>query len=155
MALDTDDVLNPIINILKANTGTLATSLTTANHINLIKEGDARETPVQLTSYPCILIKLTREEEEFAQLGQRKNKHELVFEIMPFVYSTQNNTTAVKDIRKLTKNIKKVLKDNITLTTTANVLWSLPETVDYIIGDLDGVFIDGSIISFRTFHLST
>lgn len=155
MALDTDDVITPIINILKANTGTLATSLTTANHINLIEEGDARSVPVQLTLYPCILVKLAREEEEFAQFGERKNKHELEFEIMPFVYSTESSKTSLKDIRKLTKNIKKVLKDNILLTSTANVLWSLPETVDYFPGDLDGTFISGSLIGFRTFHLST
>lgn len=153
MALDTDDVLNAVVNVLTRNTSTMSGSLTSANEIKFIKAGDARDVPVTVDQYPCVLVKLSREVEEFEQIGRRNNRHELEFEIVSLLYSANDYTIAEKDIRKMTKGLKAVLKDNITLSATA--LWSLPETVDYFPAQLEGDYLSASLTLFRTRHLST
>jgi len=142
------------LNVLKNNTATIITSLTSATDIKLIKDGDPlTEAPVTLDMYPAIIVKLSQESEEFSQVGQRKNKHELVFDIFSMAYSTVGGSTSEKDIRKMSQNIKKVLKDNITLSATAH--YSIPERVDYFPANLEGTFLSCSQITLRTFHWST
>lgn len=153
MALDSDNVLNSIVNVLTANTSTIANSLTSSSDIKFISVGDARNVPVTVDQYPGIMIKLAREVEEFAQIGQRLNKHQLEFDIALLAYSAHKYTEAEQDIRKMTRNVKSVLKNEITLSGTA--LWSLPEIVDYFPADIEGTYLAASLIFFRTHHLST
>lgn len=153
MALDTDDVLNAIINVLKANTSTIVASLTSANSLQFVKAGDVRDVPVTIDQYPCVIVRLASEIEEFSQLGQRNNKHELEFEIANLIYNGDQYNTSETDIRKMTKGVKAVLKNNITLSSTA--LWSLPERVDYFPAELEGTYLSASLITLRTHHLST
>jgi len=154
MALDVDNVLNSVLNVLKNNTSTIATSLTSSSDIKLIKDGDPlTEAPITLDLYPAILVKLSQEIETFDKIGQRGNKYELVFDIFSMLYSTAGGSTSEKDVRKISQNIKKVLKDNITLSTTAAS--SMPEQVDYFLAGLEGTFLACSQITLRTFHWST
>lgn len=153
MALDSRSVLDTLIQLLKDNTATMAGSLTTASSIVTIRPGDARNTPTAIDQYPAILVKLLREEEEFHQIGQRNNTHRLEFALVPLVYVGTSQEASDRDAITLTKNVKGVLKANITLSGTA--LWSLPMSVDYFPADLDGVYCSASIITFQTNHLST
>lgn len=153
MALDTDLIITKLIDYLTANTTTLSSSLTSSDQIRFIKEGDAETVPTQINMYPGIMVKLSREIEEFDQLGQRNNIHQLEFDIVTLINSSNANPTAVKNSRIFTRNTKAVLKNNITLSNTA--LWSLPETVDYFPADLNGIHVKASLILFRTHHLST
>ena len=153
MALDVSTVQAAIIQVLKDNTTTMAGSLTTASSIVTIMGGDARSSPTTLDRYPAIMVKAVAEDEKFNQIGQRNNMHELQFAIVPLIYESSNAEQSDKDVLVLTKNIKTVLKSNITLSSTA--LWSLPGTVDYFAAELDGIYCSASIITLRTFHLST
>lgn len=153
MALNVDGILESIITILKANTTTVALSLTSSDQINFIGIGDADNVPVEVTSYPAVLVNLVREIERFEQMGQRNNRHELIFYLWPLIYNTDNREASLKDMRKITQNVKSVLKSNITLSNT--VLWSLPEEVDYEAFVKIGTFQTGSRITFRTHSLST
>ncbi|MDI6756441.1 MAG: hypothetical protein QME32_00295 [Endomicrobiia bacterium] len=155
MALDVETVLNSVLQTLKDNTITMIASLTTATDILTIKAGDSRSTPVEVGRYPAILVQLMREAESFAQLGQRNNKHELEFAIVPLVYEGDSAETADKDVRTLSKNIKSVLKSGNNITLSGTALWSMPESVDYFAADLNGTYCSGAIITLRTQHLST
>lgn len=150
MALDSDNVLNVLVNYLKANTSTMATSLTSSDQIGLVDTGDIDNVPTQIGQYPALIVNLTNEIERFAQLGQRNNHHELVFSIWPLIYFTDRKQ-AQKDMRKLVQNVKTVLKNNITLSSTA--MSSLPEEVSYL--EPGGTFNAGARILFRTRHIST
>ena len=153
MALDTLSVANSIIDILKANTSTLASSLTSSSEINTINLGDFRSLPITIDAYPAVLVKLVSEDEEFAQIGQRNNKHILQFDLASLVYQSDSAIESDKDCFTLTKNLKSVLKTNITLSNTA--LLSLPERVEYHPLEIDGVYCSGSLMTFRAEFLST
>lgn len=153
MALDVDSVLNAVIQVLKDNTTTMAASMTSATDIKTIQAGDARSVPVTIDQYPAILVQLMREEESFAQMGQRNNLHILEFSIVPLVYEGGSASDSDKDVRMLVKNMKAVLKDNITLSSTA--ISSLPRSVDYFAADLDGRYCSGAMLTFETRHYST
>lgn len=153
MPLDSRTVLDAMIQVLRNNTATMAASLTTATDIKTIKAGDARSLPVGVDEYPALLVKLLREEEEFHQIGQRNNMHQLEFAVVPVLYHGASAETSDRDVITLTKNTKGVLKSNITLSGTA--LWLMPTTVDYFATELDGVYCSASIITVRTNHLST
>ena len=153
MALDVETVYDSIITILKANTTTIMGSVTSSDELHFVRKGDARNVPQAITDYPGIMVQLLSEKEAFAQLGQRLNDHELTWSIIPLVYNTENETESDKDARTMTKNIKSVLKSNITLSGTAH--WSMPSEVDYFAADLNGVFCSASIITFQSKHLST
>lgn len=153
MALDSDAVLDAVLNVLKNNTATIATSLTSHESVRKVDVGDLSSAPIPNTEYPALLVNLTRETEEFAQSGQRKNKHTLEFSIWPLIYTVEGGrTAALKDARKMVQNTKTVLKDNITLSGTA--AYSLPEEVDYDLGQ-GGTFQAGARILLRTHHWST
>lgn len=153
MALDIDTVLNAVIQVLKDNTTTMASSLTTASDIKKIQAGDARSIPIPIDQYPTVMVQLMREEEEFAQIGQRNNLHTLTFSIVPLVYEGSSALNSDKDVRTIAKNIKAVLKSNITLSATA--ISSLPRTVDYFAAELNGTYCSGAVITLETRHLST
>lgn len=155
MALDVETVLNAVLQTLKDNTLTLAGSLTAATDIKTVKAGDSRSTPVEIGEYPAVLVQLMREAESFAQLGQRNNRHELEFAIVPLVYEGDSAATADKDVRTLSKNIKAVLKSGANITLSGTALYSLPESVDYFAADLNGTYCSGAVITLRTQHLST
>ena len=152
-SLDVDGILQSIINVFNNNTATLVTNLTTATQINLIKDGDPNVAiPVTLDRYPAIIIKLAKETEKFSQLGSStKHLYELNFEIYPMIYQGLGASESDQDIRIMTKNICKVLKDNIKLSNTA--ISSLPGTVDYE-PDLDGVYCSVARIDFISYHLN-
>lgn len=152
MALDVTTVQDAIVQVLKDNTLTMAASIT-ASGINTIAGGDARSRPQAIESYPAILVKLLREDEEFGQIGQRNNEHTLEWLIVPLLYESKSTEQSDKDIMTLTKNVKSVLKSNINLSSTA--LWSLPVSVDYAPVDLDGVYCSAAFITFQSRHLST
>ena len=153
MPLDSQARLDDLLGILRTNTATIAASLTSATTINTVKQGDARSLPVTLGGYPAILVKLSRETESFQQIGQRLNRHELEFTIACIVYQGIDPQTSDEDCVTMTKNLKGVLKSNITLSNTA--IMSIPETVDYQPLDLDGVYCSASLVSFRAVYLST
>ena len=155
MALDADTVLNAVIQVLKDNTLTMAASLTTATNVITIKAGDARNAPLTTDAYPAILVQLMRETETFAQLGQRNNRHELEFAIVPLIYEGESAEASDKDVRVFTKNIKAVLKSGNNITLSGTALYSLPENVDYFAADLNGAYCSGAVITLRTHHLST
>ena len=115
MPLDSQARLDDLLGILRANTATIAASLTSATTINTVKQGDARSLPVTLGGYPAILVKLSRETESFQQIGQRLNRHELEFTIACIVYQGIDPQTSDEDCVTMTKNLKGVLKSNITL----------------------------------------
>lgn len=153
MALDTLAIGKSIINVLKNNTLTMAASLTSATQINTIKLAKANSRPIDIHGYPAVLVQLVREEESFAQLGQRNNDHKLEWLVVPLLQEGSSAENSMTDIMTLTKNIKAVLKANHKLSSTA--LYSLPVSVDYVPVELDGVFCSASIITFETNHLST
>ena len=152
-SLDSDNVLTSVLNVLKDNTATIITSLTTATQINLIKDGDPRVTlPVTINQYPAIIVKLNRETENFTQLGSsKKHIYDLDFEIYPMIYQGQGPAESNQDIRIMSENICKVLKDNIKLSNTA--ISSLPENIDYE-PDIDGVYCSIARIDFKSQHLN-
>jgi len=150
MALNTDNILISVLNILRTNTATIAASLTSCHCIGLIRSGIA---PISLDEYPAIIIKLPSKTEEFNQKGERKNKHELLFDIIPMISYEIGSSESDKDVRKMVRGIKQVLKNNITLSST--VYWSIPEIVDYFPFDYDGIFCSAARIIFKTFVWST
>jgi len=153
MALNSNSRLNDLVGILSANTSTMAASLTSASSIGMVRAGDARSLPIAIDQYPAVIVKLTRESESFEQIGQRNNKHELEFLIAGCVYQSESAEKSDEDSRILARNIKAILKSNITLSGTALV--SLPESVDYFPVDLDGVYCSAALITFRATYLST
>lgn len=151
MALDTDNILSSILNVLRANTATIAASLSSSdNIIGLIRSGIA---PIPLSQYPAIIVKLPNKTEDFSQIGQRKNKHEVPFDIIPMISYEVRSSESDKDIRKIVRGIKQTLKNNITLSNT--VYWSMPEIVEYFPFDYDGVFCSAAKITFKTYIWST
>jgi len=154
-SLDTDGVLQSVLTTLRDNTATIATSLTTATNINLVKDGDPQvAVPITIDKYPAIIVKLVRELEDFSQVGGSGSKHlyELEFEIYPMIYQDLGVVESDQDIRIMTKNICQILKANITLSGTA--LGSLPENIDYFPVDLDGIYLSAAQINFRSHHLN-
>jgi len=131
----------------------MAASLTTATEINKIDQGDARTLPVDHDSYPAVLVKLMREREEFDQIGQRRNRYELEFSVVPIIHEGSSPQASDRDIMTLTKNTKLVLQSNITLSSTA--LWTIVDEVNYAPLDINGVYYSASIMTLRTVHLST
>ena len=152
MALDTNDAITAILNVLANNTATMILSLTATNIVT-IKSGDARSIPLDIGKYPAVMVQLTSERERFAQIGQRLNEHTLEFAIVPLVYLSTGATESDNEVRTLTKNIKSVLKSNISLSGTAYS--SLPESVDYFVTDLDGTYLSSALITFRAEYRST
>ena len=150
MALDIDNILTSILNVLRANTSTIAASLTSASTIGTIRSSTA---PIAINSYPAIIVKLPDKIEEFSQKGQRKNKHELLFDIIPMISYDIGSSESDKDVRKMVRGTKQVLKDNITLSNT--VYSSMPETVEYFPLDLDGIFCSAARLTLKTFVWST
>lgn len=153
MPLDVVNIQDTLIAILQNNTATMAASLTTATAISTIRAGDARSAPLSLGEYPAIMVKLVSESEEFSQLGQRNNEHKLEWAIVPLIYESSDSSASDEDIMTMTKNIKGVLKSNISLSNTA--IGSMPERVDYFPADLDGIFCSAAIITFISKHMST
>jgi len=153
MPLDVQTMLNSVIQVLRDNTGTFSASLTSSTNIVAINAGDARSAPVTVDQYPHVLVQLLRETEEFDQIGQRNNKVILEYGIVPLIYNATGHRASDADVRTMAKNIKTVLKNNITLSATA--LSSMPETVDYFVADLDGTYLSAALITFKAEYRSS
>jgi len=148
MALDTDNILTSVLNVLRNNTSTIASSITSVS-IGKIRGGDA---PIAMNQYPAIIVKLANKEEEFDQIGQRNNFHDLSFDIIAMLNYDIGTSESDQEVRKMTRGIKHVLKANNTLSNT--VAWIITDVVEYFPHVYDGIFVSAAKIKLKTFQWS-
>ena len=153
MALDYRNILTTITDLLIANTTTLDDSMTTSPR--LITRGDPNNIPIQVTSYPAIVVQLSSKDEDFSQIGQRKKDITLNFNIYGLIQLSTNSDASDREIQNFARNIETVLRTSSGVVLSNTVLYTNPRTTTFDAAFKDGIWLSAVTINLECKILTT
>lgn len=161
MALDYKDKISALKAIfVAANTTTatvdLSSSLTSRILDASIFSDDIETKSIKAHEFPCVFIRVTDKEEDFATLGATGNSNnykqaDITYQIVGMYRKDgawSDNATLFDEVYKLASNIESVLRNDITLGGSA--LWAQPESTSFSSPmENNGIWIKGVEITLK------
>lgn len=163
MPFDYEANINAIINTLNdANTTTavvdLSNGLTT--RVKNIYKNDPGTVSIREDSYPCVFVRISNKNEDFASLGitgpsGNKKRATCVFDVIGLYHkdgAITSQSNVLNEVYKLAGNIEGVFQQEITLSQTA--LWCSPKRTEFF-GPFqsEGVMVKGVLIELEGDYL--
>lgn len=161
MPLDYKDKISALKAIfVTANTTTaavdLSSSLTSRIADDSILTDDIETKSMRSTDFPCLFIRATDKDEEFATLGATGSANnykqaDITYQIVGLYRKEgawSDNASLYDEVYKLASNIEGVLRNNVTLGGSA--MWAQPEKTSFI-GPMEnnGIWVKGVEITLK------
>lgn len=163
MPYDYEANITAVYNVLSnANTTTatvdLSSGLTT--RVKNVYKNDPATTSIRQDSYPCVFVRISNKDEEFAGIGatgpnNNKKLATVVFDVIGLYHKDgviTEHSTVLNEVYKLAENIEGVFQQEMTLSNTA--LWCNPRRSEFF-GPFQsqGVFVKGVLIELEGRYL--
>ncbi len=137
MAFDLETVRTALVNVLIANTSTIAASLTAAE-VKMVRRGTPISKPTGVGQYPALWVSHRAKDQTWANLGPTAQREiRPAFRIWGALSATPESNAAgfgghelaEMESAKMADNVEGVLRANVTLSSTVG--WALPTHTEY------------------------
>ena len=149
-------IRDALVSLLRTNVSTLNTNLTTSisSTTNQIKAGIPFSQPKPRGLYPMVLVAIDSKDEHYHTAGSLKYKDvNIDFRVFPLVKNRTSPMSAIDEATYLMENVEAVIRDNTSIS--AAVKWSGPTTADWIIEEVDRVYIAYIPLTISAYTLIT
>lgn len=163
MPFDYEANITAVYNVLaNSNTTTATVDLSSGltSRVKNIYKNDPATTSIREDSYPCIFVRISSKNEEFASLGGtgpggNKKRATCVFDVIGLYHkdgAITAHSTVLNEVYKLAENIEGVFQQEYTLSQTA--LWCNPRRTEFF-GPFqsEGVMVKGVLIELEGDYL--
>jgi hypothetical protein len=119
-----DSITTGFLSYLIANTSTINSGIT--DTVTTFIETDPEEYDILATMYPALTVDLkSTNERDFMELGSYTHGRcniEFSFNVGVHIRMMASSSAAIKSLRKLTSNVAKAIRTDVTLSNTVNSL---------------------------------
>lgn len=117
--------------------------------------GDPNNIAVAANMYPTVFIQLQGMEEAWETLGSvgsgdgGQKTAAIKFSAFCFVIKSSGSDDSDKEIRYLASNIEGLIRNNVRLSNTSNLLWITPTSTNFVDSWRDGIYLSSATMAFE------